>query len=543
MTPRYAVTSRSHFCSAAISPSPRERRPGATSTTCLSARRRRRPAASSPTRASLTSHRPLRSSADPGRASACSAATPARPVCRSPVSTRSGPAARRRWGCTPTSRPPWPRAAPARRGRRTRVTRPRSAAVARGPRGWRSPPPPPGAAAQPSCSSGSARSGGSTTSTSTLPSATSSTTSQRASPGGGATTDRLLDTSFVDVAPDPGPDGDWTAPGAYEVHPGVHRMPLPLPNDGLRAVNVYALAADDGLILVDSGWAIRAAREALDTALGALGHTLADVRRFLVTHVHRDHYTQAIYVRREFGTSVSLGAGDRGSLDIVMTPARAPLKEQLQHLRLLGASELVDKLIAALGPDHDPVKAGWELPDVWLHGGERIDAGELSLEAVPTPGHTQGHMVFHDSNNGLLFAGAHVLPTIPPSIGFEPVLSPNPLGDFLESLASVRARPDARLLPAHGAVTDSVHKRVDELVAHHGKRLDETLAAIARGAVSAYDVATQLSWTRRERTLDELDPFNQMLAIAETAAHLELLAAQGRVTYDDVDGLRCYRAA
>ena len=346
----------------------------------------------------------------------------------------------------------------------------------------------------------------------------------------------------MDVTPDPGAARDWTAPGAYEVDPGVFRLPLPLPNDGLRAVNVYAIAAADGLVLIDSGWAIPAARDALDTALDALGRSLADVRRFLVTHVHRDHYTQAIYVRREFGTSVSLGAGDKGSLDIVMTPARAPLKEQLQHLRLLGASELVDKLMAALGPDHDPVKAGWELPDVWLQGGERIDAGDLQLEAVPTPGHTQGHMVFHDTSSALLFAGDHVLPTITPSIGFEPVLSPNPLGDFLSSLAVVRDRPDARLLPAHGPVTDSVHARVDELVAHHGKRLDETLAAIAAGAVSAYDVAGQLTWTRRERKLDELDPFNQMLAIAETAAHLELLAAQGRVSYDDVDGLRCYRS-
>jgi glyoxylase-like metal-dependent hydrolase (beta-lactamase superfamily II) len=346
----------------------------------------------------------------------------------------------------------------------------------------------------------------------------------------------------VDVTPDPGPAGDWTEPGAYEVSRGVHRLPLPLPNDGLRAVNVYSIAASDGLVLIDSGWAIRAAREALDRALDALGHSLKDVRRFLVTHVHRDHYTQAIYVRREFGTSVSLGAGDKGSLDIVMTPARAPLKEQLQHLRLLGAGVLVDKLMAALGPDHDPVKAGWELPDVWLHGGEQIEAGDIQLEAVHTPGHTQGHMVFHDTGNSLLFAGDHVLPTITPSIGFEPVLSPNPLGDFLSSLAIVRGRPDARLLPAHGAVTDSVHARVDQLVAHHEHRLDQTLAAIDRGAVSAYDVAGQLTWTRRERKLDELDPFNQMLAIAETAAHLELLAAQGRVDYDDVDGLRCYRA-
>src|SRR3954452_22757333 len=126
-------------------------------------------------------------------------------------------------------------------------------------------------------------------STSTSRSANSSRTSRPASPGGIATTDRLLDTSFVDVAPDPGPDGDWTAAGAYEVRPGAHRMPLPLPNDGLWAGNVYAHATADGMIPLDSGWAMRPAREALDTALGAPGHTLADVRRFPVTHARRDH--------------------------------------------------------------------------------------------------------------------------------------------------------------------------------------------------------------------------------------------------------------
>jgi len=347
----------------------------------------------------------------------------------------------------------------------------------------------------------------------------------------------------VRAAPDPGIDGDWTEPGAYEVSPGLHRVPLPLPNDGLRAVNVYVLDGPDGLVLVDSGWAIAEARTTLDTALDALGHSVTDIRRFLITHVHRDHYTQAVYIRREFGTRVALGAGDRGNLDIVMREGRPPLAEQMQHLRLLGADDLAAKLAAFLGKEHDPVDAGWEYPDDWFRGGERIDAGTLRLDVVPTPGHTQGHVVYHDTDAGILFGGDHVLPTITPSIGFEPVLSANPLGDFLGSLATVRARPDARLLPAHGPVTASAHTRVDELVAHHGQRLDETLAAIAGGSVSAWDVAGQLKWTRRGRSRDELDPFNQMLAVAETAAHLELLVAQGRLKRSDVDGLRCYATA
>ena len=55
---------------------------------------------------------------------------------------------------------------------------------------------------------------------------------------------------------DDDPAGDWTVPGVYRCAPGVHRIPLPLPNDGLRAVNVYALADGDGLTLVDAGWAL-----------------------------------------------------------------------------------------------------------------------------------------------------------------------------------------------------------------------------------------------------------------------------------------------
>jgi glyoxylase-like metal-dependent hydrolase (beta-lactamase superfamily II) len=342
------------------------------------------------------------------------------------------------------------------------------------------------------------------------------------------------------VTPDESTRDNWSTPGIFEVAPGVYRAPLPLPNDGLRAVNVYVLAGDDGLVLVDSGWAIQEARTALDAALDALDCSVADVRRFLITHVHRDHYTQAIYIRRELGTRVSLGIGDRPSLEVVMQQGRAPLEEQIGYLQMLGADALAERLASFLGGHHDPVEAGWELPDDWFRGGEQVKVSDRQLDVVATPGHTKGHVVFHDTATELLFAGDHVLPTITPSIGFEPVLSPNPLGEFLGSLAVVRKRPDARLLPAHGPVTDSVHARVDELVAHHGVRLDETQAAVGHGARTAYDVALQLRWTRRARQLADLDPFNQMLAVAETAAHLELLVAQGRLSRADVDGRRCY---
>jgi len=344
------------------------------------------------------------------------------------------------------------------------------------------------------------------------------------------------------VRPDASTRENWTEPGTFEVAPGIYRIPLPLPNDGLRAVNVYALTDGDDLMLIDSGWAIADARDVLDRGLDTLGASAGDVRRILVTHVHRDHYTQAVYLRREFGTQVSLGAGERESLQISMNPDRAPLQNQLGYLRLLGAGDLADRMAKLQGP-RDPYKTGWETPDGWLRDHEKIGHGGRTLEVVATPGHTRGHVVFHDTGSRLLFAGDHVLPTITPSIGFEPVLSDDPLGAFLGSLALMRSRPDARLLPAHGPVTGSTHARVDELIAHHGARLDETEAAIRGGAQTAPEAAAVLRWTRRGRELADLDPFNQMLAISETAAHLQLLTAQARVTRHEADGLRYYLPA
>jgi glyoxylase-like metal-dependent hydrolase (beta-lactamase superfamily II) len=338
---------------------------------------------------------------------------------------------------------------------------------------------------------------------------------------------------------------DWTESGVFKVAPGVHRIPLPLPQDGLRAVNVYAIEDGEGLVLIDSGWAIPVARQLLGSALKILDASVADIHRFLITHIHRDHYTQALHIRREVGTRVSLGAKEQPSLEITARRDRPPMEPQLVQLRRCGAGELAEQIVAGMErrrAHHQPTE--WEFPDDWIQPGRLTLAGGRGLDVVETPGHTVGHVVFHDPAEKLLFAGDHVLPTITPSIGFEPTLSSNPLGDFLGSLARVRAMPDATLLPAHGSVTSSVHARVDELVDHHGRRLDETSGAVDHGASTAYEAAHILRWTKRGRTFAELDPFNQMLATTETAAHLELLAAQGRMSrIIDDEGVYRYQPA
>ncbi len=382
----------------------------------------------------------------------------------------------------------------------------------------------------------------------------------------------------------------WIEEGAHAVAPGVHRIPLPLPSDGLRAVNVYAVEAESGLVLIDSGWALANAQDQLERSLASIGAGLRDVRRFLVTHLHRDHYTQAIEVRRLFGTPIALGAEEKHSIDRLLSSEFRPLEAQLRMLRSAGATPLADQLTALTAidvtgggeraaktreaeirqaeirgtgirgagirgaefgaPDHPDLlpgatfaaAMGYEAPDEWIASGQEFDLGTRTLTTISTPGHTRGHVVFADASAGLLFAGDHVLPHITPSIGFEESPSAMPLRDYLQSLSVVRALPDMRLLPAHGPVSPSTHARIDELAGHHDARLKAMADVLSAGQRSGYEVALAITWTSRQRKLADLDLMNQMLAVGETVYHLDLLVAQSvAVSRAGGDGVRRYQ--
>jgi glyoxylase-like metal-dependent hydrolase (beta-lactamase superfamily II) len=331
---------------------------------------------------------------------------------------------------------------------------------------------------------------------------------------------------------------DWTDPGAFEVADGVFRVPLGMPGDGLEAVNVYALETGDGLALIDAGWRTETALAELESALRLVGHAAAEVHDVYVTHVHRDHYTLAMELRRRFGARIGLGREEAAGLhQLLEIESNVPVTS-VQQLRRSGDPDLAEAIEAMTGAmEYDP--ASWEKPDTWLTCGDYAVGGRL-LEAVPTPGHTRGHLVFHDLDARLLFAGDHLLPTISPSIGFELGEWGLPLGDYLWSLGLVLERPDAELLPAHGAPGGSAHARATELIEHHETRLAETVHAVDRlGSATAAQVARLLTWTRRRRAYADLDDFNRMIATCETIAHLDVLVARGRAeVVEDPAGAR-----
>ncbi len=335
----------------------------------------------------------------------------------------------------------------------------------------------------------------------------------------------------------------WSEPGVEQVAPDVSRIPLPLPGDGLRAVNVYALRTPTGVTLIDGGWALPESQGRLEAALGQLDLDLGSIERFLVTHAHRDHYELASKLGQLLGSRVELGIGERPSIESIVSRAGKHDDSPLNaRLRAAGAAEIVTEIEAARASNGDDrSELLWHLPDRWLEDRDVLVLENRQLEVLATPGHTRGHVVFVDHDAGLLFSGDHLLPHITPSIGFETIPSGSALTDYLASLALVRGLPDLKMLPAHGPARSSTHGRIDELVEHHESRLQRMLASVERGASTAFEVACDVPWTRREVAFSTLDVFNRMLAVNETMAHLEDLDRREHVAATiDADGISRY---
>ena len=217
-----------------------------------------------------------------------------------------------------------------------------------------------------------------------------------------------------------------------DLPPHVVRIPLPLPLRDLQVVNVYAILGDDGVTLVDSGWADEPSETVLVEALDRLGFTPGDVRRVVVTHAHWDHYSRAIGWQRRYGTTVMIGRQERHSIEAFDERTGAyPMQAQL--LLKAGAVDLAQTIADfPLEPFERDVPFG--PPDIWLDDGDHIDCGGVDLVARATPGHTRGHIVYEDQRAGLAFTGDHILPRITPSIGLERAPEALPLQSYLASL-------------------------------------------------------------------------------------------------------------
>ena len=206
----------------------------------------------------------------------------------------------------------------------------------------------------------------------------------------------------------------------------------------------------------------------IESHVDALRAAMPNLRTILITHRHGDHAPAAIPLKQATGAEI---IAPRNVLD----------------------DATVDRRVA---------------------GGESLTIDGTRIDVIATPGHTNEHVCYL-TTDGELFTGDTIL-------GFgTTAIFPHDghMGDYLRSLATLRALQPRRIYPAHGPVRDDAVALIDEYIAHRLERERQVLDAIAAGAKTAQEM--------RARIYPELDPRLHGAAETQIAAHLIKLREEG----------------
>ena len=191
------------------------------------------------------------------------------------------------------------------------------------------------------------------------------------------------------AAPGPGPGPEEIVAGVYRVETGR----------GLTGANVYLVRSGPGWVLIDTAWPCRGQliRAAAESVFGAGARPAAIV----LTHIHPDHSGSALELARMWDLPVYVHPGEMvlapgGYLPEYGNPLDrwliAPLLRLLprQSVEASRSRNSLEGTARAFDPAAGvPGLPGWQ--------------------AVPTPGHTPGHVAFFRGTDRVLITGDAVL--------------------------------------------------------------------------------------------------------------------------------------
>ncbi|HEY3118669.1 MAG TPA: MBL fold metallo-hydrolase [Chloroflexota bacterium] len=261
-----------------------------------------------------------------------------------------------------------------------------------------------------------------------------------------------------------------------QVTANVRAVQVPDTNPMHPQFTTIYLVGRDQVLTIDSGEDMERYRWMLKGYLAATEK--AEIGMSAVTHYHRDHSSNLKWLRDEFG---------------------AELKVFEQGIPLL-QDRLPETGVTAIH-----------------HGNEIGPSDDVRLQVIHSPGHSADSICFYLESEGVLFTGDTILGASSTTV--------NDLGDYLDSLASLRDLPNLQLMcPGHGPVISNPVQYIDDYIRGRNQRERQILELLGQNA----ELTT---WEIMETIYADRDLVPRLLRAADrqVATHLRKLEKEGRV--------------
>jgi glyoxylase-like metal-dependent hydrolase (beta-lactamase superfamily II) len=292
-----------------------------------------------------------------------------------------------------------------------------------------------------------------------------------------------------------------------------------------------AQGTEGGIVVFDTAMPYEDSFDRILQGVSRMGRQPNDIERIYLTHAHPDHFGNAGRLQEASGAPVVCHPNAKRVLEGMADPdperwltrmnmynEHGKYAEDMPEARSMSSAFLSMKF-----PTHMET----------IDEGDVVSFADSEWDVYWTPGHEEGHVIFHRKTDGIAIVGDTVLGKITPHIGWmgEPA---DPLAQFLDSLEKVAKLDPTLVLPGHGRPFDEGAERARSIAAHHHQRLHKCVEIVLRhGPLNAMDTAHKLF----DRKLMQ---FEERLALAETLSHLEYLRLRGRLHREMVDGVWLY---
>jgi glyoxylase-like metal-dependent hydrolase (beta-lactamase superfamily II) len=308
-----------------------------------------------------------------------------------------------------------------------------------------------------------------------------------------------------------------------KVLPGVWRLRLPLSLPGVPHCNAWALAAGDGVVLVDTGMHEPGSMAHLERALDQAGLGVEHVRLVVCTHAHVDHCGQAPPIAERAGCEVWMHPNHAHHTAGLADPVQA-LARRAEIARQSGVPDEPLRRWMEQRRGQGTGQAGELRVDRDLVDGVTVSTDLGEWHVIETPGHAPSHVCLHQPEGRLLVSGDHVLGRV--SLYFDYGFTPDPVGEFLDSLDKVEQLGSRLCLAGHARPFTDVESHIAANRALVAERLAAVRTMLAGGPHTAYDVARAVYGER----------FNDLTAtwlLTKTLCWLTHLERRGEAGHDE----------